>query len=122
MDLYEKEIEGFENLYSVTNTGKIVSKNYLNKGITKELKPQDNGNGYLYVVLQKDKKRFKKYVHRIVANAFIGFSKLEVNHKDLNKKNNNIKNLEYVTKSENHRHANQKRPRTRNGKGQFTKS
>ena len=63
------EIVGFEGLYLVTSDGRIISKNYLNHGQTKELKQQDNGIGYLYVVLQKNKILSKKYVHRIVTSS-----------------------------------------------------
>ena len=118
-EISKKDVLGFEGLYLVTNTGKIISHNYLHHGITRELKQMDNGTGYLYVVLQKNKKRFKKYVHRIVLEAFKGKSTLDSNHKDFNRKNNHINNLEYVTKSENQRHQHSNRPRRRNEKGQF---
>jgi hypothetical protein len=45
------------------------------------------------------------YIHRLVAEYFLGESEHEVNHKNGNKKDNRVENLEYVTSSENKRHA-----------------
>jgi hypothetical protein len=56
-----------------------------------------------YIDVQMFGKMF--LVHRIVAKYFMHDSSLEVNHKDGDKKNNNIKNLEYVTRSQNIRHS-----------------
>ena len=117
-----KPIKDYEKLYLVSNTGLIKSLNYLNKGVTKLLKIQDNGTGYKYVFLQKNKTVNKMYVHRIVMQSFIGFSELEVNHKDLNRSNNNLENLEYVTRKQNHKHREKLNPRARNCKGQFIKN
>jgi len=113
-------IKGFEGLYSIDDNGIIISYNYMNKGVIRVLNQYDNGTGYMYVVLQKDKKRVKKYVHRLVLSAFNGESNLEVNHKNFNRKDNNINNLEYVTKSGNAKHRQVNNRITRNSKGQFT--
>lgn len=93
-----KDVIGFEALYAVTSCGKIWS--YKAK---KFLKPKITKNGYLQVALQKNKKYTWKYVHRVVAEAYIQKvpQKNEVNHKDENKGNNCVKNLEWVTHSEN---------------------
>lgn len=69
------------------------------------LKPSDNGNGYKHLVLRRDGKSYKRYVHRLVAEAYFGKSDLEVNHKDGDKSNNRPDNLEYVTSSENTIHG-----------------
>jgi len=66
-------------------------------------KPHRHTGGYL--IGRVDRK--DRYLHRLVAAAFIKNpeNKPEVNHKDGNKKNNNVSNLEWVTSSENKKHA-----------------
>lgn len=66
-----------------------------------------NRYGYAVVDLYKNSKRKTERVHRLVANAFIPnpSDKPEVNHKDGNKTNNNVSNLEWTTKRENIDHA-----------------
>ena len=86
------------NKYEVSDKGEIRNKK------TKRILHQFVGkDGYLRV--QFDGKT--KTVHRIVAKSFLKTSKnkLVVNHKDGNKQNNNISNLEWVTSSENQKHA-----------------
>lgn len=63
-----------------------------------------NGNGYVMVGTGHTK---SARVHVLVADAFIGPKpdRMDVNHIDGNKQNNRADNLEYVTRSENHRHA-----------------
>ena len=67
------------------------------------LKQQDNGNGYLHVVLSMNGKTVTKKVHRLVAETFISNpdNLTEVNHKDCNRANNNVENLEWCTRSYN---------------------
>lgn len=65
------------------------------------MKPYKMGN-YLGVNLSGD----KRYIHRLVAEQFIGcLDGMTVNHKDLNKFNNHVDNLEIVTQAENNAHA-----------------
>ncbi len=72
-----------------------------------ELRPRDNGSGYLFVRLCKDGIRMRQYVHRLVAVTFIENveGKCCVNHKDGNPQNNAVENLEWVTHRENMLHA-----------------
>jgi hypothetical protein len=109
-----KDIEGYEGLYQVSNLGRIKSlerkvKNQFNEYIIKEKikKLSDNGHGYLHLTLYKNGKFKQFYIHRIVAEAFLSNSKnyLEINHKDGNKQNNCIDNLEWCTSSQNKKHA-----------------
>ena len=67
----------------------------------------ENDWGYHKVFLYKNGIHKNLRVHRLIALTFIDnpLDKKQVNHKDLNKKNNNIENLEYVTGQENINHA-----------------
>lgn len=97
-----KEIKGYEGLYAVSNKGRVMN---IMSG--KVLKPGINGNGYENVVLCKNGKHKNYKVHRLVAQAFIP-NKLnlpEVNHIDECKTNNDVSNLEWVSKSDNIRHS-----------------
>ena len=97
-----KDIENYEGLYKVSNLGNVKTLRK-RKGNTKLLSPNDIGNGYLRVSLYKNGNQKNIFVHRLVAKAFIANpeNKPEVNHKDLNPKNNNLDNLEWVTRREN---------------------
>ena len=94
---------GFEtfslNDYEITKDGKVINK----KWGWREVKPQPNGKGYLRVHIA-GKSRF---VHRLVAEKYIPNpeNKPQVNHKDGNKLNNSVENLEWVTNLENRKHA-----------------
>jgi hypothetical protein len=97
-------IEGFEGLYEIDTQGNVYSilqTRSRRKGI---LKQYQNEHGYMKVNLYDLQGRCKKkYVHRLVASAFIPNpeNKKVVNHKDCNVKNNNVDNLEWMTQSEN---------------------
>ena len=95
------KINGFPN-YSVSNTGKI--RNDLSGKIKS---PIEGATGYLNIDLYSGGKRTKAKIHRLVGEAFIPNpdNKPEVNHIDGDKHNNNVENLEWVTHSENIRHA-----------------
>ena len=75
------------------------------------LKPRSNNGGYQYVNFKVKGKNTNFAVHRIVANAFIqnpnGYT--EVNHKDYDRTNNCVENLEWVNSSQNKQHAYQKK-------------
>lgn len=87
-----KDVVGYEGLYAVTSCGKIWS--YQSQ---KFLKPRVNNNGYLFVDLCKNGKVKKFYVHRLVAEAYIPNQNNlpQINHKDENKTNNCLQNLEW---------------------------
>jgi hypothetical protein len=114
-----KDIEGYEGQYQVSNLGNVKSLNRFVYQLDRSGKPSISNykgrvlkfghrkNGYLYIVLSKNNKQKKENIHRLVAKAFIPnpLNKPQVNHKDGNKKNNLIGNLEWNTMSENHKHA-----------------
>ena len=96
-----REVKEYSN-YEVNQLGEIRHKKR-----QKILKPRDNNGGYQYVNFKINGKNTNFAVHRIVANAFIpnpnGYT--EVNHKDYNKKNNCVDNLEWVSSSQNKQHS-----------------
>lgn len=99
-----KNVIGYDGLYQVSNKGNV--KSLVNRhGYPIILKQSWDNGGYKIVTLCKNKKRSTKTIHRLVASAFLGQSSLDVNHKDGNKQNNNLENLEFVTKSQNVLHA-----------------
>jgi len=101
-----KSIENYEGLYEIADTGVIRSlTNGNRKG--KVLKPALGTTGYFYVNLSKQGKVKLHKIHRVVAKHFLPLnsSKLYVNHKDGNKLNNDVINLEWCTSLENNRHA-----------------
>ncbi len=87
--------------YEVSNLGNV------RRIKTGKLLSQQNSNGYKTVTLWENGKEKTKYVHRLVAIAFLeqSESKNEVNHKDGNRSNNCLDNLEWVTASENILHG-----------------
>lgn len=76
-----------------------------NEKSLKILNQYEDKDGYLLVGLSKDGKRKKFFVHRLVAITYLDnptkYGKLEINHKDFNRKNNHFSNLEWVTHKEN---------------------
>ena len=87
-----KDIKGYEGLYAVTSCGKIWS--YKRK---KFLVPVDDGHGYLRICLCKDNKRKNYFIHRLVAEAYLPNPENlpQINHRDENKTNNCLQNLEW---------------------------
>lgn len=101
------DVRRFEDKYQISNTSKLRSKK---TGLL--LKPQTGGCPYYYFMfydenIKSKQKRVKVMLHRLVAEHFIPnpYFRNEVNHKDGNKLNCSIDNLEWVSKSENSLHA-----------------
>lgn len=100
-----RDIAGYEGQYQVSNLGNVKSLDkYVNhfgggkrlrKG--KILKPNTDNVGYKYIVIYKNKKNKTYKIHRLVAQAFIPNpdNLPQVNHKDENKLNNTVDNLEW---------------------------
>lgn len=118
-----KPISGFEGTYEVSNFGAVRSldreivhntyketakkKTQFNKGKILTVRYNNRGKGYAYLMLYLNSKHYKRFVHRLVAQAFIDNpeNKAEVNHIDGNPRNNNVDNLEWTTRKENLAHA-----------------
>ena len=98
-----RDIIGYEGLYQVSNLGRIKSLNYRGTGKEGILSPILNKKGYLVIGLCKNNKQNKKRVNRLVAQAFIPNPENlpEVNHKDENRINNCVDNLEWCTREYN---------------------
>lgn len=105
-----RDIPNFEGHYQVSNLGRIKSLYFRNRMATiykeKILKPL-NSKGYLRVRLHECKAKNLYSIHRLAAQAFIPNpeNKPCVNHKDGNKTNNCVDNLEWCTYSENELHS-----------------
>lgn len=108
-----KDIKDYEGLYQSSTFGRARSLDSYRKGKNgtvkfckgRILKPSTNKDGYLQVNLYKNNKLKRFLIHRLVAEAFLeipeelkhlkGTRYLQVNHKDENKLNNNVNNLEF---------------------------
>lgn len=100
---------GYED-YEVSNLGRVKSYKY-DKENGKIMKPYRDTKGYMQIDLQLDgrKRQNRKHfvVHRLVAEAFIPNPENlpQVNHKDENKENNCVDNLEWCTNEYNARYG-----------------
>ena len=104
-----KDIVGYENEYQINQFGEIRTlKNSPKLKKYDVLKPQiSKRNGYVYQMLYKNGKEKLLRVHRLVAMAFLPNPNNlpQVNHKDGNKQNNSVDNLEWCEQSDNMKHA-----------------
>ena len=102
---YWKQIKGYEQDYMISNLGKVAS---IKRRGFNLMFLSDHYKGYKNVCLWKDGIRRTFYVHRLVADHFVEGKngiKNQVNHKNFKKKDNNYKNLEWVSSDENYDHA-----------------
>lgn len=107
------DIKGFDGIYEVSSLGNVrVKERFVThsrnpsmkiKRKPKTMSPIDHGNGYLYVTLTKDGKRNNRYIHRLVAEAFIdnpdGLP--EVDHINRRRDDNCVENLRWTTRQGN---------------------
>jgi hypothetical protein len=109
-----KPVVGYESCYEVSNLGriksldrKVKSKNNSISNIKGKFVIYHKRGEYLSYDLSKNGIKKTISIHRLVAQAFIPNpeNKPQVNHKDANKLNNNLSNLEWVTRKENSEHA-----------------
>lgn len=105
-----RDIKGYENYYQVSNYGRIKSKEryspccYGKKRLLKEkiIYPSPDKNGYLKIMLSKEKYKKRFYIHELVAQAFLSnYDKGKViHHIDYDNQNNYYKNLYVCTRKE----------------------
>ncbi len=100
-----KDITGYEGIYQISSYGRVKNIKR-NKGLIRKLCL--NGRGYCHITLSNKNVFSTKTIHQLVAIAFLNHTKcgykLVVNHKDFNKLNNHVDNLEIVTQRENANH------------------
>ena len=104
-----KDVEGFKGYYQVSNLGRVKSierttvfernGSLIERRVPPAILKPGESTGYQIVSLYKNKKRKLKYVQRLVAKAFVPNPNNYpmINHKDENKKNNHVTNLEWCT-------------------------
>ena len=97
-----KNIKGFPD-YEISSAGRVRSR----RGKTNRiLKPRQDSSGYYAVALYNSGGRIQFSIHRLVAMYFLNFdADMDVNHRDGDKANNDMSNLEMATRTENNRHA-----------------
>lgn len=114
-----RDVAKYEGYYQVSNLGRVRSLDRTHTSYNKRtklttshvkygkiLKPRVKDNQYLYVGLCVNGKSRNKYIHRLVANAFLERNGLPiVNHLDSNRQNNIMSNLEWATYSRNVNHC-----------------
>lgn len=131
-----KDISNYDGVYQISNLGRLRTKDriierkyhngYVRKGQIR--KPQHDKDGYLRINLYKKGKPKMWFIHRLVAQEFIPNpdNLKQINHKNLNKEDNRVENLEWISAINNIRHAAgfglYKHPdRKRDKKGRFIK-
>lgn len=113
-----RDIKDYEGLYQVSDKGnvkrvkhevEVIKRDKLEKRTLNErlLEPWKSRKGYMKVALRKNNKTYEKFVHRLVAESFMPTQDktLQVNHKDTNKENNTLENLEWCTCKYNIKHS-----------------
>lgn len=105
-----KDINGYEELYQVSNFGNVKSLNYRNTDEEKILKNRKDKGGYLRVFLCKNKKRKYYLIHRLVALAFIPNpdNKPCIDHINTDRTDNRVCNLQWCSHKENSNNPNTK--------------
>ncbi len=118
-----RSIKGFEELYEISNYGRLKSFKSDKEGYI--LSNKNSKGDYLSVVLTNKKTKKKRYarMHRLVAEAFIPNPEClpQVNHKDGNKQNNHWDNLEWCTCKENIHHAIKHNPNILKGMNEYNR-
>lgn len=96
----EKEIKGYDGDYTITDDGKVISYKYKTP---RKMATWYQKNGYENIKLCKNNKTYHHLIHRLVAEAFIPNpdNLPQVNHKNKNRADNTVENLEWCTAQDN---------------------
>ncbi|MBC8445739.1 MAG: HNH endonuclease [Chloroflexi bacterium] len=103
-----KPIPGYEELYEISNSGVIRRLSTSTCGIKGMIRKPHQLRGYNRIILHREGKARLFQVHRLVLLAFVGtplYSSIQANHKNGNRNDNRVENLEWVTPKENREHA-----------------
>lgn len=93
--------------YGVNKNGEVCSFDFNHTGMTKKIKQYTDRDGYKYVFLNIEGKRYKRQVHRMVLSTFIDneLNKPQINHINGKRNDNRLENLEWATARENVIHS-----------------
>lgn len=116
-----KDIEGYENLYQVSNLGRVKSLNFKRSGKEKIMKSHVNKVGYVAISLYKSGKDKIHTVHRLVAKHFIPNpdNLPQVDHINTNRTDNRVENLKWCTNEENSNNTITKEHMSEGQKGKY---
>lgn len=108
------DIKGYENKYQISTQGRLMATK---SGLI--IKPMEATNGYLVACLWKNNRQKKILIHRLVGEAFIPNPNNlpEINHKNEDKKNNSVDNLEWCSRKYNMNYGNVKKKISESKKG-----
>lgn len=111
-----KDIPGFEGLYQISNLGRLKKLStpihsrsangnpFIRYSKEKIYLGSLDNHGYYRTTLTKNRTRYERKVHRLVLLTFVGANALDCNHKNYNRSDNRLENLEYCTRAENNYH------------------
>ena len=107
--VYDEDLTIYKEFpkYGVSKNGKVYSFDYNHSGKCKEIHQYKDKDGYFYVYLMVDGKRYKRLVHRMILSSFISNpeNKPQVNHINGIRNDNRLENLEWVTAKDNALHS-----------------
>ena len=94
-----KPVVGYEGLYEISNLGRVKSLPRNGTSFSEKILQHSIAKGYRQVILSKNNERKSVTIHRLVATAFLPNEKNYpcINHKDENKQNNDVSNLEWCS-------------------------
>lgn len=116
-----KNIPEYNGDYQVSNLGRIKSMKYRSSNRTAILRQKQKDNGYIQIILCSNGKPKHLHTHRVVAQVFTPTDdvKLQIDHIDTNRTNNNINNLQWCTHKENMNNPISREKNSKSNKGRI---